>query len=180
MSRENTTDLLFFANKTTRNQPLGAPKGVSNRLTLMYYMVLLPTEIFVVRNSPIIDLFLPCTIVTLVDNWLPSRLISSQLSRLRLLGISSERWGKYLVFSYSFESFFMLKVVLLVLSAFTFKNWRVFWVRFVLNGFNVSKCLSIHPYWFDAGQMPVIKNLCFFQLSDSQIVSFEASWDNNH
>ena len=67
-------------------------------------------------NSPIIDLFLPCTIVTLVDNWLPSRLISSQLSRLRLLGISSERWGKYLVFSYSFESFFMLKVVLLVLS----------------------------------------------------------------
>ena len=56
-------------------------------------------------NIRIIDLFLPCTIVTLVDNWLPSRLISSQLSRLRLLGISSERWGKYLVFSYSFESF---------------------------------------------------------------------------
>ena len=104
MSRENTTDLLFFANKTTRNQPLGAPKGVSNSLTLMYYMVLPPTVIFVVRNSPIIDLFLPCTIVTLVDNWLPSRLISSQLSRLRLLGISSERWEKYLVFSYSFGS----------------------------------------------------------------------------
>ena len=110
---------------------------------------------FVISNSPIIDLFLPCTIVTLVDNWLPSRLISSQLSRLRLLGISSERWGKYLVFSYSFESFFMLKVVLLVLSAFTFKNWRVFWVSFVLNSFNVSKRLSIHPYWFDAGQMPI-------------------------
>ena len=126
---------------------------------------------FCVSNSSIIDLFLPCTIVTLVDNWLPSRLISSQLSRLRLLGISSERLGKYLVFSYSFESFFLLKVLLLVLSAFTFKNWRVFWVRFVLNGFNVSKCLSIHPYWFDAGQVPVIKNFCFFpalRLSDGE------------
>ena len=114
--------------------------------------------IFVVSYSPIIDLFLPCTIVTLVDNWLPSRLISSQLSRLRLLGISSERWGKYLVFLILLKAFYDKGgtfLVPLVLSVFTFKNWRVFWVRFVLNSFNVSKRLSIHPYWFDTGQMPV-------------------------